>query len=73
LLYPGRRLSSRQRSGNGRNGFDAKGPRIPRERWLEIAARVQRDGLRRVAHGLGVTHDSVRSIANRIDHEASLL
>ena len=41
FLYPERLLHARRRSGIGRYAVTAKGPRIPRERWLEVAARVR--------------------------------
>jgi hypothetical protein len=44
----------------------AKGPRIPRERWPEVATRVQREGLRTVARDFGVSHETVRSVMRAI-------
>src|SRR5215217_1257187 len=37
FLYPGRLLRVRRRSGIGRYAIATKGPRIPRERWPEVA------------------------------------
>ena len=62
FLYPERVLRSRHRNGIGRYAVDAKGPRIPRERWPEVAARARREGLRAVARGLGVSHETVRTV-----------
>ncbi len=69
FLYPARLLQSRQRSGVGRYATGAKGPRIPRERWSEVAARVQREGLRAVAREFEVSHETVRAIAKRVRQE----
>jgi hypothetical protein len=65
FLYPERLLHVRRRSGIGRYATVAKGPRIPRERWPDIAVRAERDGLRAVARELGVSHETVRAIVNR--------
>jgi hypothetical protein len=62
FLYPERMLRSRQRRGVGRYAAGAKGPRIPRERWPEVAARAEREGLRAVARDLGVSHETVRAV-----------
>ena len=64
FLYPERLLRSRQRSGVGRYAMVAKGPRIPLEQWLDIAARAQQQSLRTVARELGVSHQTVRAIVN---------
>jgi hypothetical protein len=66
LLYSERLLESRQRSGVGRYATVAKGPRIPRERWSDVAARVQREGLRAVARDYGVSHETVRGVVSRV-------
>jgi hypothetical protein len=50
----------------------AKGPLIPRERWLEVAASVERQGLRTVARDWGVSHETVRSICKRVRQEAAV-
>jgi hypothetical protein len=50
----------------------AKGPLIPRERWLEVATRVERHGLRAVARDWGVSHETVRSICKRVRQEAAV-
>ncbi len=66
FLYPERVLRSRQRRGAGRYAAEAKGPRIPRERWPEVAARTEREGLRAVARDLGVSHETVRSVPRSV-------
>ena len=66
FLYPERVLHTRQRRGGGRYAAGAKVPRIPPERWQEVAARVQREGLRRVAGDLGVSHETVRSVVRSL-------
>ncbi len=67
FLYPERVLRSRQRRGHGRYAAGAKGPRIPRERWPEVAARAEREGLRAVARELGVSHETVRSVLRSVE------
>ncbi len=62
FLYPERMLRSRQRRGVGRYAAAAKGPRIPKERWPEVAARARLEGLRAVARDLGVSHETVRTV-----------
>jgi hypothetical protein len=71
FLYPDRLLHSRRRSGIGRYATVAKGPRIPPERWHEVAARAEREGLRRVARGMGVSHETIRVIVTRVRQEAA--
>ena len=66
FLYPDRVLRARQRRGSGRYAAGGKGPRIPRERWPEVAARARREGLRAVARDLGVSHETVRSIVRAV-------
>ena len=66
FLYPVRLLQLRQRSEVGRYATDSKGPRIPRERWPEVVTRVQREGLRAVARGFGVSHETVPSLVRVI-------
>jgi hypothetical protein len=72
FLYPDRLLRVRRRSGIGRYAIATKGPRIPRERWLEVAARAELSGLRSVARDLGVSHETVRAICTRVNHEAAM-
>ena len=67
FLYPERLLHARRRSGIGRYAVTAKGPLIPRERWLEVAARVQGEGLRAVARDLSVSHETVRAVIKRLE------
>ena len=62
FLYPERLLKARQRRGIGRYSAVAKGPRIPEDRWLEVAARARREGLRAVARDLGVSPETVRAV-----------
>ena len=69
FLYPDRLLRSTRRSGVGRYALTAKGPRIPPDQWPYIAARAKREGLRAVARTLGVSHETVRSITNRVASE----
>ena len=71
FLYPERVLRSRQRHGAGRYAAGAKGTRIPRERWPEVAARAEREGLRAVARDLGVSHETVRAVVRGIDRADS--
>jgi hypothetical protein len=66
FLYPERVLRARRRTGVGRYAAHAKGPRIPRERWAEVAARAQREGLRAVACDLGVSHETVRAVLRSV-------
>src|SRR5215208_5580094 len=70
LLYPERLLHARRRSGIGRYATMAKGPIIPRERWPEVAARAEREGLRSVARDLGISHETVRAIVKRVRQKA---
>ena len=73
FLYPERLLRARRRLGVGRYAAGSKGPRIPRERWPEVAARAKLEGLRRVARDLGVSHETVRAVVravSRADHAA---
>ena len=69
ILYPERLLCSRGRSGVGRYAAATKGPLIPRERWQEVADRVQREGLRAVARDFGVSHETVRSVVRVISFQ----
>jgi len=66
FLYPERVLHSRRRAGVGRYAAGAKGSRIPRERWPEVAARAKREGLRAVARDLGVSHETVRAVVRSV-------
>jgi hypothetical protein len=49
LLYPDCLLRGRRRSGVGHYATVVKEPRNPRAQWAELAARAEREGLRRVA------------------------
>ena len=66
FLYPEQVLRARGRAGAGRYAAHAKGPRVPRERWAEVAARAQREGLRAVARDLGVSHETVRAVVQAV-------
>jgi hypothetical protein len=66
FLYPERVLRSRRRSGVGRYATAAKGPRIPRERWAQVAVRAKHEGLRAVARDFGVSHETVRSMVKQV-------
>ncbi len=67
VLYLERVLRSRRRGGAGRYAAGAKGPRISRERWPEVAARAEREGLRAVARELGVSHETVRPVLRSVE------
>ena len=71
FLYPERALRSRRRPGTGRYAVGVKGPRIPRERWPEVAARAEREGLRAVARELGVSHETVRTVLRVVNRAGS--
>jgi hypothetical protein len=71
FFYPERLLHLHRRSGIGRYTTSAKGPRIPRERWPEVAASVEREGLRSVARSLGVSHETVRAAVKRVRQEGA--
>ncbi len=71
FLYPDRMLRTRSRSANGRYAAGTKGPRIPKERWPEVATRAQREGLRAVARDLGVSHETVRSVIRVVSKPTS--
>ena len=62
FLYPERVLRTRRRGGGGRYALGAKPPRIPRERWPEVVARAECEGLRSIARGFGVSHETVRAV-----------
>jgi hypothetical protein len=62
FLYPERVLRARQRTDVGRNATRAKGTHIPWERWPEVAARAQREGLPSVARQLGGSHETVQAV-----------
>ncbi len=72
FLYSDRVLRARKRSVNGRYAAGAKGPRIPRERWPEVAVRAQREGLRAIARDLGVSHETVRSMLRKTERVEQL-
>ena len=67
FLYAELLLRTRQRRGVGRYATGSKGRRIPEERWSEVADRAQREGLRRVARDLGVSHETVRAVVRAVD------
>ena len=71
FLYPERLLRARRRAGVGRYAAGAKGRRIPRERWPEVAARAEREGLRTVAREFGVSHETVRSVLRAVTRVGS--
>jgi hypothetical protein len=71
-LYPDCLLRGRRRSGVGHYATVVKEPRIPRAQWAELAARAEREGLRRVARDFGVSHETVRSICTRVRQEAAV-
>jgi hypothetical protein len=62
FFYPERTLRARQRHGGGRYAAATRAHRIPRDRWPEIIARVEREGLRPIARDLGVSHEAVRTV-----------
>jgi len=66
FLYAERLLWAQRRTGAGRYAAGTKTPRIPRERWPEVAARAGREGLRAVARDLGVSHETVRSMVRSV-------
>jgi hypothetical protein len=69
FLYANRLLHSRQLSGIGRYAPVAKGPPIPKERWSEVAAQVQREGLRAIAWELDVSQETVRLMVTQVRAE----
>jgi hypothetical protein len=71
FLYPERVLRSRERRGAGRYAAGTNGPRIPKERWPEVAARARREGLRIVAREFGVSHETVRSVVRVVARVSS--
>ena len=71
FLYSERLVHSRRRSEIGRYAAVAKGPRILRSQWHGVAARAEREGLRRVAHDSGVSHETVRAIVTRVRQETA--
>ena len=66
LLYPAWVLQGQQRAGSGRYARATSRSRIPLEQWAEVAARARTDGLRPVARDLGVSHETIRTIVNRV-------
>ncbi|MDP9364143.1 MAG: recombinase family protein [Chloroflexota bacterium] len=66
FLYPERVLRARRRHGAGRYAAGTKRHTIPEERWPEVAARAEREGLRSVARDLGVSHETVRSVVQSL-------
>ena len=72
FLYPERVLRARQRRGVARYAVGSKGPRIPLERWPEVAARAKREGLRRVARDPGVSHETARAVVRVVGRVGSV-
>ena len=66
FLYPERLLHSRRRGGAGRYAAGARGPRIPRDCWPNVASRARREGLRAVARDYGVSHETVRAVVRAV-------
>jgi hypothetical protein len=66
LLYPERILLGRHRSHSGRYSSTVSRSRIPQEHWSEVAERASDKGLRSVAAELGVSHETIRKIVNRV-------
>ena len=66
FLHPEPLLHSQRRSGIGRYAIKAKGPRIPQDRWPEVAVRAKHEGLRAVARDFGVSHETVRSVVRSL-------
>ncbi len=62
FLYPERVLHACQRRGVGRYAAGAKQSSIPEERWPEIIARAEHEGLRKIARDFGVSHEAVRAV-----------
>jgi hypothetical protein len=73
FLYAEGILHSRRRLGLGRYSTTVKGPRIPRELWPEVAARVPHEGLRAVARSFGVSHETVRSVVRSMAGEVRVV
>jgi hypothetical protein len=66
FLYPERVLSAGRRRGAGHYAAGAEVRAIPEERWPEVAARAEREGLRAVARDLGVSHETVRAVVRTV-------
>jgi hypothetical protein len=66
FLYPERLLYSRCRSGVGRYATAAEGPRIPRKRWSEVAARAKAVGLRVTAREFGISNETIRAVVRQV-------
>ena len=62
FLYPDAVHRSLLRRGAGRYARGAKPPRIPRERWPEVAARAQGESLRSIARDFAVSHETIRAV-----------
>ena len=62
FLYPERVLHACRRRGIGRYAAGAKQSRIPEERWPEVIARAECEGLRQIARDFGVSHEAVRAV-----------
>ena len=46
----------------------AQQPAVPPERWSEIVARVEHEGIRPIARDLGVSHEAIRSVLRAAGH-----
>jgi DNA invertase Pin-like site-specific DNA recombinase len=66
LLYPEGIFHEGNRTRTGRYSTTTGRLRIPHDRWAEVAARARIEGLRQVARDLGVSHETIRTIANRV-------
>ena len=62
FLYPERVLHACRRRGIGRYAAGAKQSRIPEERWPEVIARAECEGLRKIARDFGVSHEALRAV-----------
>lgn len=66
ILYPERIMHDHRRIGTGRYSRTTSRSRVPPELWAEVAARAHTEGLRPVARDLGVSHETIRTIVNRV-------
>jgi hypothetical protein len=67
FLFPERLLRSCGRRGTGRYAVGTKPHRIPKDRWPEVVARANGEGLRSIARDFGVSHETVRAILRVAD------